>query len=313
MESYYRANQGEFQLLELTQRVYQHVSLIFFGGHTAGIKEKNNSMFSRLLYYEMQLALRKEKQILLFLNKRGHSSFVFCRNCGYAEKCDSCDVSMTYHRYAGRLICHYCGKTKVIPKTCPVCGSNAIRHFGAGTEQVEEYTRQLFPDKRIARMDFDTTRQKNAYEELYKKMQNRKIDILIGTQMIAKGLDFEHVSLVGVLAADISLNLPNYKASEKTFQLITQVAGRAGRGKDPGKVIVQTYNPDHFAIQASRNYDYERFYYKELQIRKAFHYPPYYDILLIGFQGKVRRRVRELRLQSLPLSAKKRFPAMQRM
>lgn len=292
LESCFRVYQKDIILLELNRRALnQNMPDLSIVDMRTELKEKNNSIFSRLLYYEIQKALRQKKQIILFLNKRGHSSFVFCRKCGYSEKCDSCEVSMTYHQHAHRLICHYCGKTKMIPNKCPVCGSSAIRHFGIGTEQVEEYVRKYFKNARVARMDFDTTRQKNSYVTIYKKMIDGDIDILIGTQMIAKGLDFKNVTLVGVLSADISLNLPNYKASEKTFQLITQVAGRAGRGEEPGKVIVQTYNPEHYAIAFSKNYDYHSFYQEEMKVRKIFQYPPYTELISVICSGRVRKKV----------------------
>lgn len=276
IESLYRAQLGKLCHLRLTKRALdQAMPEIKIVDMRQELVEKNVSMFSRELYYEMNLALRSHLQILLFLNKRGHSSFVFCRNCGYAEKCDSCDVTMTYHKGAKRLICHYCGKTKRVPVFCPVCGSNKIRHFGAGTEKLELETKRMFPNARVARMDFDTTRRKNAYETIYRKMKDHEIDILIGTQMIAKGLDFPNVALVGVMAADISLNLPNFNSAEKTFSLITQVAGRAGRGNGDGKVIIQTYKPEHYAIRCAVNGDLQRFYEEDTKMRKIFYYPPF--------------------------------------
>ena len=282
VETLYRAENGEMTHLRLTKRALaQALPQMKVIDMREELREKNVSMFSRELYYEMNLALRSHRQILLFLNKRGHSSFVFCRNCGYAEKCDSCDVTMTYHKGAKRLICHYCGKTKRLPDLCPVCGSNKIRHFGAGTEKLELDTKRMFPDARVERMDFDTTRRKNSYETIYRKMKDHEIDILIGTQMIAKGLDFPNVALVGVMAADISLNLPNFNSAEKTFSLITQVAGRAGRGDGNGKVIIQTYKPEHYAIRCALNGDLRKFYEEDSKMRKIFYYPPYTRMAMV--------------------------------
>lgn len=282
IETLYRAEHGEITHLRLTKRALeQALPEMKVIDMREELREKNISMFSRELYYEMNLALRSHRQILLFLNKRGHSSFVFCRNCGYAEKCDSCDVTMTYHKGAKRLICHYCGKTKRLPDLCPVCGSNKIRHFGAGTEKLELETKRMFPNARVERMDFDTTRRKNAYETIYQKMKDHEIDILIGTQMIAKGLDFPNVGLVGVMAADISLNLPNFNSAEKTFSLITQVAGRAGRGDGNGKVIIQTYKPEHYAIRCALNGDLQRFYEEDSKMRKIFYYPPFTRMAMV--------------------------------
>lgn len=282
IETLYRAEHGEITHLRLTKRALeQALPEMKVIDMREELRDKNISMFSRELYYEMNLALRSHRQILLFLNKRGHSSFVFCRNCGYAEKCDSCDVTMTYHKGAKRLICHYCGKTKRLPDLCPVCGSNKIRHFGAGTEKLELETKRMFPNARVERMDFDTTRRKNAYETIYQKMKDHEIDILIGTQMIAKGLDFPNVGLVGVMAADISLNLPNFNSAEKTFSLITQVAGRAGRGDGNGKVIIQTYKPEHYAIRCALNGDLQRFYEEDSKMRKIFYYPPFTRMAMV--------------------------------
>lgn len=278
----YFATQKEIIRLPLTQRVRERrVPTAEIVDMKEELRAGNTSMFSRPLRAALEQTLKRNEQAILFLNKRGHSSFVFCRKCGFVKRCDDCDVSMTYHRHADFLICHYCGKTARIPRVCPECGSNAIGYFGAGTEQVESYTRDLFPKARIARMDADTTTKKGAYERFYKQMRKRDIDILIGTQMIAKGLDFEGVSLVGILMADISLNLPDYRANERTYQLISQVSGRSGRGDVAGRVILQTYHPTHFAIQTAAQNDYERFYEKEIALREHFSYPPFVSLVMI--------------------------------
>jgi primosomal protein N' (replication factor Y) len=211
------------------------------------------------LYEEIRGCLNRKEQVILFLNRRGFSTFVSCRKCGYVFKCNNCDISLTYHNNDNVLTCHYCGSKQSISKTCPKCGSSYVKYFGVGTEKVEQEVKIFFPSARTLRMDFDTTRAKDSYENIYTSFKDEKADILIGTQMIAKGLDFKNVTLVGVLAADLSLNLPDFRSAERTFQLITQVSGRAGRGSKPGKVIVQTYNPDNYSIIYSVNNDYSSF------------------------------------------------------
>lgn len=281
IETFYRVEE-ELECLPLSQRVMDRaVPEAEIIDMKEELRAGNTSMFSLSLRKALEDTLARGEQAILFLNKRGHSSFVFCRKCGFVQRCTDCDVSMTYHRRADFLICHYCGKTAKIPRVCPECGSNAIGHFGAGTEQVEIYARELFPQARIARMDADTTTKKGAYDSFYRAMRERKIDILVGTQMIAKGLDFEGVSLVGILMADISLNLPDYRANEKTYQLISQVSGRSGRGDVPGRVILQTYHPTHFAIRTAAKNDYGAFYAKEIVLREHFSYPPYVQIVTI--------------------------------
>ena len=241
----------------------------------------NTEMFSKELYSNMLDTLNSGKQVMLFLNRRGYSSFVSCKSCGYVMKCEKCNLSLTYHKAAKSAICHFCGAKHPVPKVCPACGKEGLDFFGIGTEQIEEYTRNLFPDKVVARMDVDATRGKNSAREILKNFASGKTDILIGTQMIAKGLDFENVELVGVVAADISLNIPDFKSPERTFQLITQVAGRAGRRDERGKVIIQTYVPENYAIESSSKYDYDGFYKTELFFRKALLYPPYSDVIQI--------------------------------
>ena len=236
-------------------------------------------------YKGIQEKLSKGEQIILFLNRRGFSTFVSCRSCGYVFKCEECDISMTYHKN-GLLVCHYCGNTKREPKKCPKCDSKYVKFFGAGTQRVEEEVRKYFKNARVLRMDVDTTREKDSYEKIYNTFKEGKADILIGTQMISKGLDFKNVTLVGVLAADMSINIPDYRAAERTFQIITQVAGRAGRGNIQGNVIIQTYTPEHYSLQYAVNYDYEGFYEKEFTVRALMKYPPFGKILLINGTSK---------------------------
>lgn len=290
LESYYKANKNEYELIELNNRINNSLPDVSIVDMREELKSNNTSIFSRELYNKIKEKLSKKEQIILFLNRRGFSTFVSCRSCGYVFKCDSCEISMTYHKN-GYLICHYCGKTKRIVNKCPECGSKYVKYFGSGTEKVEEATKYYFPKARILRMDMDTTRKKNSYEEIYTSFKNEEADILIGTQMVAKGLDFENVTLVGVLAADTTLNLPDFKASEKNFQILTQVSGRAGRGKKRGEVVVQTYNPSHYSIQLSKDVNYNEFFNKEIIIRKAMDYPPFSSLLLINLTGRNEKNV----------------------
>ena len=245
----------------------------------------NKSIFSIDLHKEIATNLINKKQTILFLNRRGFSSFISCRSCGEVIKCNNCEISMTYHKNINRLRCHYCGKTEDIPITCPKCASKYIKYFGIGTERIEEESKRLFPAARIVRMDSDTTSAKGSFDSILEDMKNKKIDILIGTQMISKGLDFPDVTLVGIIAADTTLNLPDYRSPEKAFQLITQVAGRAGRGDTPGKVILQTYNPYHYSITNSKNQDYLSFYNTEIKLRKEFLYPPFINLISLLVYG----------------------------
>lgn len=282
IETYYRALTGDLKLLELNSRVdgkaMPPMKVIDMRNE---LRSGNISLFSRELFRDMQEKLSKGEQIILFLNRRGFSTFVSCRSCGYVFKCEECDISMTYHR-SGLLVCHYCGKTKRAPQKCPKCDSKYVKFFGAGTERVEEEVKKYFKDARVLRMDVDTTRGKDSYENIYNTFKEGKADILIGTQMISKGLDFKNVTLVGILAADMSINIPDYRAAERTFQIITQVAGRAGRGEKQGKVIIQTYTPEHYSLKYAVNYDYEGFYEKEFTVRALMKYPPFGKILLIN-------------------------------
>ena len=239
------------------------------------LKAGNRSMFSSLLFDKIKDRLEKNEQIVLMLNRRGYSSFVICRDCGFVVKCQNCDISLTYHKVSDQLKCHYCSFEIRTPQVCPECGSQHIRYFGTGTQKVEEELAKIVPEARVIRMDVDTTSKKGAHEKLLKAFQEQKADILLGTQMIAKGLDFPNITLVGVLSADSSLHLPDFRASEKTFQLLTQVSGRAGRHELPGEVIIQTYTPEHYSIQFSKNHDFLQFYRYEMMIRKNGQYPPF--------------------------------------
>ena len=286
IETYYRALTGEMKLLELNSRVDNKpmppMKVIDMRNE---LKGGNKSLFSRELFIAIQERLKRKEQIILFLNRRGFSTFVSCRSCGYVFKCDECDISMTYHKN-GLLICHYCGKTKREPRECPKCHSKYVKFFGAGTQRVEEEVKKYFNNVRILRIDVDTTRDKHSYERIYNTFKNGEADILIGTQMVSKGLDFKNVTLVGILAADMSINIPDYRAAERTFQIITQVAGRAGRGDKQGEVLIQTYTPQHYSLQYAVNYDYEGFYEKEFTVRAMMKYPPFGKLLLINGTSK---------------------------
>lgn len=288
VKSIYRAYNGDIRYASLKNRARE-------GSHEPEIKtvdmrreleSGNRSVLSRELFAGIRENLKNGGQTMLFINRRGHSTFVSCRNCGYVLKCPHCDVSYKYHASGDRLVCHYCGNVIDKPNECPACGSTKIRYFGAGTQKIEESVKKYFPEAKVIRMDSDTVSGKNGYIDILKKFSNGEADILIGTQMIAKGHDFENVSLVGVLAADLSLNTGEYDAAERTFQLITQVAGRAGRGKKGGKVIVQTYSPDNPAVQAAANGRWREFYEKEIEYRKAMGYPPCVECAKIEFTGK---------------------------
>lgn len=246
----------------------------------------NRSMFSKKLRNYMNEALAKKEQIILFLNRRGFSTFVSCRKCGYVFKCPNCDISLTYHSRGNFLACHYCGNRQNVVNVCPKCKSKYVKYFGIGTEKVEEEISREFQGAKVIRMDLDTTRKKDSYELIYNKFKNGEADILIGTQMVTKGLDFPNVTVVGVIAADMSLNIPDYRCGEKTFQILTQVSGRAGRGKKAGNVIVQTYLPQNYSLRFTKEYNYEGFFKEEVALRKAMRYPPFSNILLINISSK---------------------------
>jgi len=288
IETYYRASElKEIGLITIKNRADNAIlPEIYVVDMREELEANNKSIFSKQLYHEMQGCLERKEQVILFLNRRGHSPFVSCRKCGFVFKCDHCDISLTYHHEDNALHCHYCGRKRRMSNICPRCKSKYVKHFGIGTEKIELEVKRYFKGARTIRMDFDTTRKKHAYENIYNSFKNNEADVLIGTQMIAKGLDFKNVTLVGVMAADLSLNLPDFRSAERTFQLITQVSGRAGRGEKKGKVVVQTYSPDNYSIESSINNDYLGFFKEELSIRKDMNYPPFSKILAINMSSK---------------------------
>lgn len=287
MESYYRACEGEYKLFVLQERLT--------GGqlpavHTVDLREElkagNRSIFSRKLQELLVDRLQKGEQSMLFLNRRGYAGFISCRSCGHVMKCPHCDVSLSEHM-DGRLVCHYCGYAESTPKLCPQCGSKYISGFKAGTQQIEEKLKQMFPGVRTLRMDADTTKTKDSYEKILSAFSNGEADVLIGTQMIVKGHDFPKVTLVGVLAADLSLGAGDYRAGERTFQLLTQAVGRAGRGSLPGEAVIQTYQPEHYAVVLAANQDYASFYEEEILYREMMDYPPAAHMLAVQiFAGR---------------------------
>ncbi|MBQ2696533.1 MAG: primosomal protein N' [Clostridia bacterium] len=284
IESYYKALSGKYKLLTLENRANRQtmpdVSIVDMRQELAN---GNRSLFSGLLKDEIQKNLENGQQTILFLNRRGFSTFISCRSCGYVVKCPRCNIALTYHKNKDYLTCHYCGYTQKNLHTCPDCGSHYIKHFGTGTQKVEEELSELFPEAKILRMDLDTVSAKNSHQKILDRFEKEKIDILIGTQMVTKGLDFENVTLVGVLAADMSLNLDDYRANEKTFDLITQVCGRAGRGSYAGRAVIQSYNPENAVLQMAKYQDYNAFYEDEITLRKTLMYPPFCDLLSIVF------------------------------
>ncbi|MCM3637926.1 primosomal protein N' [Sporosarcina luteola] len=284
LESYARASKGVYTLLELSKRAKnQPLPTVTVVDMREELKEGNRSMFSVQLAEAIRLRLEKKEQTVLFLNKRGFSSFVLCRDCGTVVQCPNCDISLTYHRANESLKCHYCGHEEPVPLVCPECESEHIRFFGTGTQKAEEEISKLFPEARVLRMDVDTTRQKGAHERILRQFSEGKADILLGTQMIAKGLDFPNITLVGVIAADTTLHLADFRAAEKTFQLMTQVSGRAGRHELAGEVFIQTYSPEHYAIELAKTQHYEPFYNLEMSARKQYGYPPFFFITLVQF------------------------------
>ena len=293
IESRARAQKGVYQLLELTRRAnpkasMPEVEVVDFRDH---IGQQEAGSFTPVLLEKIRDRLAKKEQVVLMLNRRGYSSFMLCRDCGYVDECPNCDISLTLHMDTKTMNCHYCGFQKGIPKTCPNCQSHEIRYYGTGTQKAMKELEELLPQARILRMDVDTTRRKGAHEKILTAFGNHEADILLGTQMIAKGLDFPDVTLVGVLNADTALNLPDFRSSERTFQLLTQVAGRAGRSDKAGEVVIQTYNPHHYAIALAKEQDYEKFYREEMRIRHNMAYPPYYFTLAISLSHQDKDQV----------------------
>ena len=295
LDTYYRAKNEEITLLKLNKRANEselpEIEIIDLREELA---KGNKSMISTRLYEEIEKNLKNKKQTILYLNRRGYSTFIMCRNCGYTAKCKNCDINLTYHSNTHKLKCHYCGREENVLTVCPECGSKQIRYFGTGTQKLEFEINKLFPEASTIRMDVDTVSKKNSHEQILEKFKNENIDILIGTQMVVKGHHFPNVTLVGVIAADGSLNIDDFRANEKTFQILTQVAGRAGRGEDKGRVIIQTYNPDNFSIECAKKQDYELFYDTEIGMRKQLKYPPFCDIILIGFSSENEKEVEKI-------------------
>lgn len=281
VDSYYKAKTGVYRLLELDKRVDDRpLPKCEVVDLRQELREGNRSILSTRLQELMEERLLNGQQTMLFLNRRGKSAFMSCRACGFVVKCPHCDVSLSEHS-GGVMVCHYCGYRQPVPKVCPSCGSKYISGFKAGTQKIEAMVAKRFPQARILRMDYDTTRAKDAYEKILQAFSNHEADILIGTQMIVKGHDFSNVTLVGVLAADMSLHVNDFHAAERTFALLTQAAGRAGRGKLPGNVVIQTYDPDHYAIRTAKEQDYAAFYDKEIEYRRLMNYPPVWNMLLV--------------------------------
>lgn len=282
LESFARAQKGRYTLLSLPKRMNnQALPTVEIVDMREELRTGNRSMFSVKLFEKLKDRIEKKEQTVLFLNKRGHSSFVMCRDCGYVMNCPHCDITLTYHRYNEQMKCHYCGHEDRVPTICPECNSEHIRYFGTGTQKVEEELNKLLPEARVIRMDVDTTGRKGSHEKLLTAFQEGQADILLGTQMIAKGLDFPNITLVGVLSADTMLHLPDFRSSEKTFQLLTQVSGRAGRHLLPGEVVIQTYSPEHYSVELAGTQDYDLFYQQEMMVRKIHQYPPFYFLSLV--------------------------------
>jgi len=290
LEAYYRAMTGEYKLFTLRERLTGgSLPKVYTVDLRQELKEGNRSIFSRKLQELLSDRLAKGEQSILFLNRRGYSGFLSCRSCGHVMKCPHCDVSLSEHKN-GKLLCHYCGYGEPRPNVCPKCGSKYISGFRAGTQQIEEKLREMYPGVRILRMDADTTRTKESYEQILAAFSNGEADVLVGTQMIVKGHDFPRVTLVGVLAADLSLGAGGYRAGERTFQLLTQAAGRAGRGTLPGEAVIQTYQPDHYAVVRAANQDYEGFYQEEILYREMLGYPPVSHMLAVQIFSKDEER-----------------------
>lgn len=287
IEEYYKSKNNDYELIEINKRANNKpLPKIEVVDMKRELNNGNKSIFSTKLQLEIKEAIKNGNQVILFLNRRGYSNFISCRNCGYVFQCENCDISLTYHKNNNKGICHYCGYEKEIPIECPECSSKYVKPFGIGTQRIEEEIKNIFKDIKVIRMDKDTTSKKGSIDEILSKFQNKEADILIGTQMLSKGLDFENVTLVGILSADMMLNLPDFKSFETTFQLITQVSGRAGRADKEGKVVLQSYDTDNYAIRRAINYDFEGFYEDEIKIRKAFNYAPFNNMISVVISGE---------------------------
>ncbi len=292
LESYYKAKGGKFQLVRMVNRVEQQglpkVSVVDLRQE---LRTGNDGLFSSLLQDKLRDRLEKGQQSILFLNRRGYANFYHCRDCGHVIKCKNCDVSMVYYANKDQLKCNYCGYHEKPPTDCPACGGNRVRHLGAGTEKVENELQKLLPEARIIRIDSDTINKKGEQKRLFKLFEDGQADVMVGTQMIAKGLDFPGITLVGVVLADQMLNFADFRARERTFQLLTQVAGRAGRGQLPGEVIIQAYSPEDWTIGAAKEHNYKKFYEQELRFRQILKYPPYSHLARILVSGKEEEQV----------------------
>ena len=294
IDEYYKAVNGDYELISIKNRANKNpLPKIEIVDMKNELSNGNKSILSNKLHLEIENAIRNNNQVILFLNRRGYANFVSCRSCGYVFQCENCDISLTYHKGKNLGRCHYCGYEKEIPKECPECGSHYVKPFGTGTQKIEEEIKNIFKGVKVLRMDKDTTSKKGSLEEILNKFRNKEADILIGTQMLSKGLDFENVTLVGILSADMILNFPDFKSAETTFQLVTQVAGRAGRSEKEGKVVLQTYDTDHYSIRRAINYDYEGFFEDEIKIRKAFGYSPFNNMLSVVISGNNEKMVEQ--------------------
>jgi len=291
----YRSRSGLFDLIRLSRR-YNETPLpqVSVADMREELKQGNHTVFSVELVRSIQEQLNRGRQIILFLNRRGYSTFVSCRSCGYTMTCPDCGITMTYHKRENACVCHFCGKKQPPPQTCPECGSSYIRHFGTGTEQLEETVKQFFEGVSVARLDLDTVRTKGSIDKILREFRKGKTQILVGTQLVAKGLDFANVGLVGIISADVTLNIPDFRSAERTFQLVTQAAGRAGRGDETGRVVIQTYSPDHYAVIAAAHQDYEEFYQQELAMRRQLGYPPFCDLYQLVVAGEQENEVQSV-------------------
>ena len=295
INTFYKAKEGKIELITLTKRANtSNLPKIEVVDLRQELANGNRSIISTSLYEAISENLKKKRQTILFLNRRGFSTFVMCRDCGYTVKCKRCNISLTYHNKENKLKCHYCGYEINNIKVCPKCGSKKVKYFGTGTQKLEDVINKEFPEATTIRMDIDTVSKKNSHEEILNKFKNENIDILIGTQMVTKGHHFPNVTLVGVITADGSLNTNDFRASERTFQILTQVAGRAGRESKNGKVIIQTYNKDNYSIQYAKEQNYEKFYEDEISIRRQLNYPPYCDIILFSLLSKYEKEAKDV-------------------
>jgi primosomal protein N' (replication factor Y) len=299
IQSFHNALQGRYELLSMTERIEQRplpeVELVDMKDLPAG--KGGEEIISPTLRQALDNALSQNNQSILFLNRRGFNRIFLCRFCGYSQRCPNCDLALTYHLRENRLVCHYCGFRQEVAGTCPACGREGLRAYGFGTERVEKMLREIYPGVRAARMDRDSIRRKGETFQLLRKFSRHELDILIGTQMITKGYDFPRVTLVGVLAADFSLDFPDFRAAERTFQLLSQVAGRAGRGEQRGKVVVQTFYPEHYAVAAARHHDYRSFFDQEMELRRQLWYPPFSFLACLRLQGNNAQKTEDLSKQ----------------